>query len=69
MPIIDWRVITTAKQRQVDIDNVQENNRQVTHDYTIDDKVYVKITGIYCKLDYKKQEPYRTAEAFTKITV
>ena len=27
------------------------------HDYAIDDQVYVEITGIYHKLDYKKQGP------------
>ena len=30
-----WRVVTAAKQRQVDIDNFRENARQVTHDYEI----------------------------------
>ena len=25
--VVDWRVVTTAKQRQVDIDNDQENAR------------------------------------------
>ena len=33
--VIDWRVITTAKQLQADIDNVAGNARQVTHDYAI----------------------------------
>ena len=29
---VDWRVATAAKQSQVDIDNVIENAKQVTHD-------------------------------------
>ena len=33
--VIDQQVITTANQQQVEIDNVQENARQVTHDYAI----------------------------------
>ena len=39
--VIAWQVITAAKQRQVDIDNVRENNKRVTHDYAIGDQVYV----------------------------
>ena len=31
--VVDWRVVTAVKQRQVDIDNFEENVRQVTHDY------------------------------------
>ena len=46
MSVVDWRVITAAKQWQVDIDNLQENARQVTHDYAIGDLVYVEMTGI-----------------------
>ena len=44
--VVDWRVATAAKQRQVDIDNVRENARQVTHDYTIADHVYVEMISI-----------------------
>ena len=33
--VVDWRIVTAAKQRQLDIDNVRENARQVTHDYPI----------------------------------
>ena len=35
--IIDWRVVTTTRNLQVDIDSVRENARQVTHDYAIGD--------------------------------
>ena len=52
-----WRVVTAANQRQMHIDNFQENARWVTHDYEIGDQVYVEMTGIYRKLDYKKQGP------------
>ena len=52
--VVDWQDVTAAKQRQVDIDNVQENDRQVMHDYAIGDRVYVEMTCIYWKLDYKK---------------
>ena len=56
-------------QRQVNIDNIQENARQVTHDKAIGDQVYVEMNGIYRKLDNKKQGPYRIKEVFKKGTV
>ena len=55
--VVDCQVTAAGKQRQVDIDNVQENARQVIRDYAIIDLVYVKITGIYLKLFYNKQGP------------
>ena len=67
--VADWRVVTAAKQHQLVIDNVRENAKQVTHDYAIGDQVYVEITGIYQKLDYRKQGPYIITEVFTNGTV
>ena len=52
--VVYWRVVTAAKQQQVDIDNFQENARWVTHDYAIGGQIYVEITGIFRKLDDKK---------------
>ena len=66
--VLDWRVLTAVNQQQVDIDNVQEKDRLVTHDYAIHDQVYVKMTGIYRKLDYKKQGPYIITEVFKNGT-
>ena len=66
---VDWRVVTAAKQRQADIDNVRENAKQVTHDYAIGDRVYVEMIGIYRKHDYKKQGPYIITKVFTNGTV
>ena len=67
--VVDWRVITAANQRQVDIDNVRENARKVTHDYKIGNQLYVRMSGIYCKLVYKKQGPYIITEVFPNVTV
>ena len=67
--VVDWRVVTAAKQRQVDIDNVRENSKQVTHDYAIGDQFYVEMTGIYRKLDYREQGKYTITEVFTNGTV
>ena len=67
--LFDWRVVTATKKRQVDIDHVRGNAKQVTHDYAIGDQVYVEMTGIYRKLDYQKQVSYRITEVFTNGTV
>ena len=67
--VLDWKVVTTANQRQVDIDKDQENNRQVAHNYAIGNQVYVEITGIYRKLEYKKQGPYIITELFANDAV
>ena len=63
---IDWSIVTARRQRQVDIDNVGETARQVMHDYAIGNLVYVENTGIYQKLDYKKQGQYIITEVFTR---
>ena len=55
----DWQVVTAVKQHQPDIDNVRGNARQVMHNHAIGYQVGVEMTGIYRKLDYKKQGPYR----------
>ena len=57
--VVDCQVITAGKQQRAEIYNVQENARRVMHDYTIEDLVYVEMTGTDRKLDYKKQGPYR----------
>ena len=67
--VVYLRAVTAANQRQVDIYNVIENSRQVTHDYKIGNQLYVKMTGIYCKLDYKKKGPYIITEVFSNVTV
>ena len=56
--VVDWLVVTTVKQLQADIDNVRENAWWFTLDCTIGDQMYVEMTDIYRKLDYKKQGPY-----------
>ena len=65
--VVDWRVVTSTKQCQWDIDNVREKARQLTYEYAIGDRVYVEMTGIYHKLGYKKQGTYRITEVFTTV--
>ena len=57
--VIDWKVTTAGKHRQVEIDNVKKNARPVTHDCTVGDIVNVEISVIYHKLYEKKQKQYR----------
>ena len=66
---VEWQVVTNMKQKQIDIDNLRGKSRRVTHDYAISDQVYAEMTGIYQKLDYRKQGLYRITEVFTKCTV
>ena len=63
------RLATAAKQCQVDIDNVRENAKRVTHEYAIGNRVYVEMTGIYRRLDYKTQGQYIITDVFTNSTV
>ena len=56
MPIVDWCVVTARKQRKFDIYNARENNRQVRHEYTLGNIVYVEKTGIHRKLYYKNTD-------------
>ena len=65
----DWQVVTAVKQRKVDIDNVRENAKWVTHEYAIGNQFYVEMKCIYQKLDYNKQGPYIITELFTNGTV
>ena len=53
----------------MDIDNARENSRRVTYDYAIGYLVYVEMTDIYHKLDYKKQGMYIIIEVITHSTV
>ena len=48
---------------------MSEKKRQVKHDYAIGDQFCVEMTGIYRKLDSKKQGLYRITEVFTNSTV
>ena len=57
--VVDWRVITTKKQRHVNIDNARENAKKVNHDYTVGNLVYAEMTGINRKLGYYKYGPYK----------
>ena len=45
--VIDWHVIHARKQKQVDRDNIGENNKMIFYDYIIGDQVLLKIKASY----------------------
>ena len=62
---VDWKVIPTRNQRQLEIDDTRENASWVRYDYAEGHIVYVDNTGIYRKIYYKKYETYIITEVFT----
>ena len=66
--IFDLRIVTTRKHWQVDIDKARKNARQVRHDYSVSNIVYVENTVIFHRLDYNKQGPYIITEVFINGT-
>jgi hypothetical protein len=39
--IVDWRMITACKQKQVIKNNLRENKGWIDHQYSVGDKVYL----------------------------
>ena len=58
--VVYRKVVTVNKQLQVNIDKFCKNSRQVSHDYAVENLVYVYKTGIYQKLGYEKYGPYKS---------
>ena len=67
--VVDWRVITSRNQIQVNIDNLCKHGKQLIHDWDIGDIVYVDNTSIYLRIYYKKHWPYITTELLIRDTV
>jgi hypothetical protein len=67
--LIDWRMITACKQKQVIKDNLRENKGQIDHQYSVGDKVYLHPTGIQHKLEMQKKGPYGITHVYTNGTV
>ena len=65
----DWQAISRRKQQQVDKDNVRENSKRVSHDYSIGDKVLVIKDGHYRKLDKPYNGPFPITDVYVNRTV
>ena len=67
--VVDWRVVTAAKQQQVDIYNTRENTGRATHYYAIGDLVCVEMNGTSRIIEDKKQGPYIITKFFIDTAV
>ena len=69
--VVDWKIITAKEQLQFNIDHVHENakTKQVIHDYTVGDIMYVDMTDICRKLYYKKYGVCIITEVFKNVIV
>ena len=67
--LLDWHVVTAREQRQVNIDNDREDFIRVSHEYAVDDLVYVEKTDIYCNIDNKNNGTNRNTGIFKNSTV
>ena len=65
----NYQEVWANKQKRINYDNIRENSKRVSHDYKINDYVYVLRDGNYRKLEGDKQGPYRVTEVFTNGTV
>ena len=57
------------KQKRIKYDNIRENSKRATHDYKVDEYVYILKDGQYRKLEGDKQGPFQITEVFTNGTV
>jgi len=64
-----YEQVWADKQRRINYNNVQENDRRAIHDYKVGEYAYILRDGNYRKLEGDKQGPYRISEVFTNGTV
>jgi len=67
--IIDWKLISAKKQKQVDYDNLRENRKRIDYDYSVGEKVYINRKGVFRKFDDPKYGPFRITDIYTNGTV
>ena len=67
--VIDWKLITERKVKQVQKDNNRENSKQIPHEYSVGDKVFRIKRGVKRKLSDKKSDPFTVTKVYTNGTV
>ena len=67
--IVNWKSISTTRQKSVDKANLRENRSRVDYDYQVGQKVYVTRDGILRKLDNPKSGPFPITDVYTNGTV
>jgi hypothetical protein len=67
--IVDWKTITTRKQKQILKDNERENKGRIDHQYSVGDLVYLRPSGIQRKLETHKKAPHCITHVYANGTV
>ena len=67
--IADWSAIGRRRQEQVESTNRRENERRLSHDYAIGDKILIKYDGIIRKAQDKYEGPYTITQVHCNGTV
>ena len=60
---------STLKQKHINYNDVRENSKRASHDYKVDEYVYIIRDGQYRKLKGDKQGPFQITEVFSNGTV
>ena len=58
-----------AQKQNINYDNVRENSKRASHNYKVDEYVYIIRDGQYRKLEGDKQGPFQITEVFSNGTV
>ena len=67
--VINWRLITENKRKQIACDNIRENTERIPHKYQVGDEVLRIKKGIRRKYSKGKSEPYKITAVHTNGTV
>ena len=65
----NYNEMWAQKQKRINYDNVRENFKRASHDYKVDEYVYIIRDGQYCKLEGDKQGPFQIREVFSNGTI
>jgi hypothetical protein len=66
--LANWKNLTTRRQTQIHQNNVSENKSRISHDYNIDDLVYIRKSAVEQKLS-PLQGPFPIIKVHTNGTV
>ncbi len=69
--VVDWHAVHNRKQAQVLSDNARENNKRISHEYSVGDYVYVvrDKNDVPCKMTAPKTGPYAVTDVYDNGTV
>ena len=67
--VANWNAIGRRRQEQVENTNKRENNRRLSHDYAVGDKILILKDGILRKAETKYEGPYTITQVHCNGTV